>query len=743
MQKNSIGQDGERPCTVTSGQRSSAEAVARDREKSRKRAAAMRAARTAEEHEVHLKERREYEYKNRDHINEARRYNYGEQVDRFANRPFIFWDGEGGREFIGHVDSPPEEKHCYILFGCSRDPDHPLVGRDLGTVDCLDYLLDIERRCPDAFHVGFAFSYDVNMILKDLEQRKLRTLANSGVVHWKGYRIQYIPGKRFRVSKGNPKRGEERISATIDDMFGFFHSKFTTACLKFGVATKAEIRATEEGKKKRGTFTYLDIEYVKKYWQEEISFGPPLADAMRTMAYDAGLIISSWHGPGALAAFMLRRHGVAKWHSQEAPNEVSIATRYAYAGGRFQYWRCGLYRHPIYTADINSAYIYACSLLPRLDTGRWRRIHRNRIDRDRLPLFGLYHIKYDAGREAEKRNRTMGAFGEIYPLFHRDRSGNLFWPYATEGWYWGPEARTVADNPDAEFLEAWVFDDDGTMPFAWVGDEFDKRLILQRLGNPAEKTIKWALAAIYGAFGRRVGWNRKLRCAPSSHELAWAGFITSWCRAEMYRLGYECWKRGGLVSIDTDGITSTVPFEEAWLPRGVGERLGQWKLETFKGIMYWGSGFYWLLDDEEQWSTAKSRGVKKGSIEVSEALEAYERADYQSKPNRPATIELMLTRFVGFKEALNRHDGLKSWRKWVRRPYKSVMGRSETCLHIPAFCRKCRSPEADMMHIISHAGPKAMQSEPHRLPWLEEQPEMPRYELIINMQDESDAWEPI
>src|SRR6516165_3868357 len=86
MQKNSIGQDGERPCTVTSGQRSSAEAVARDREKSRKRAAAMRAARTAEEHEVHLKERREYEYKNRDHINEARRYNYGEQVDRFANR---------------------------------------------------------------------------------------------------------------------------------------------------------------------------------------------------------------------------------------------------------------------------------------------------------------------------------------------------------------------------------------------------------------------------------------------------------------------------------------------------------------------------------------------------------------------------------------------------------------------------------------------------------------------------------
>jgi hypothetical protein len=155
--------------------------------------------------------------------------------------------------------------------------------------------------------------------------------------------------------------------------------------------------------------------------------------------------------------------------------------------------------------------------------------------------------------------------------------------------------------------------------------------------------------------------------------------------------------------------------------------------------MYWGSGFYWLLDEDGNWSTAKSRGVKKGSIEVDSALEALEASDYQSSPNKPATIELMLTRFVGFKEALNKRDGMRSWRKWLRRPYKSVMGRSETCFHAPRFCRKCRSPEADMMHIITHVGPKAMESEPHRLPWLEEQPEMPKFELIINLDDETDA----
>ena len=51
-------------------------------------------------------------------------------------------------------------------------------------------------------------------------------------------------------------------------------------------------------------------------------------------------------------------------------------------------------------------------------------------------------------------------------------------------------------------------------PFEWVHSEFDKRLQLQHEGNPAEKTFKWALAAMYGAFARTVGWDQKRRCAP-------------------------------------------------------------------------------------------------------------------------------------------------------------------------------------------------------------------------------------
>jgi hypothetical protein len=707
--------------------RVSAEAVARDREKSRARAAARRSRMTDQERFENLKLRREYETMNAEHINELRRTRYGADIAAFASRPFIFWDGEG------YTDA--EGNHHYMLFGCSMYPDAPIVGPDLATEECLEYLLRVESHHSDAFHVGFVFDYDVNMILRDLESRNLRHLAEYGIVHWRGYRIVHIPGKIFRVSR---KIDGEKVVATVFDVFGFFHSKFTTSILKFGVASEEELTRVFEGKSERGNFTFEDIEYVKAYWQAEISFGAPLMECIRDACYDAGLFVTQWHGPGALASYILRKRGVQHWKSKEIPHEVQIAIRSAYAGGRFHTWRCGLYLRSVYTADINSAYIFACSLLPNLANGRWLRIPSGHVDRHNIARFGIYRIAYDDGAEKTRDNHRRGAFEDIHPLFHRDRIGNLYWPPRTEGWYWSPEASLVKDNPSARFLEAWVYDDDGTSPFGWVDDEFNKRLELQHEGNPAEKTFKWALAAMYGAFARTVGWDRKTKSPPRSHELSWAGFITSWCRAEMYRVAYECWKRGGLISIDTDGVTSTVPFEAEWLGRGVGEKLGQWKLEKFAGIMYWQSGFYWLMGEDGKWTTAKTRGIKRGSLDVQVALDALENASYKDGDIRHAVIEKVQTRFIGYREALNRRDGMKSWRKWTERPLKTYMGQSNTSIHAPLFCRKCRSPEADMMHVITHLQPRGMVSQPHRLPWLEDQPKMPENYLIVHDEDEFD-----
>ena len=720
---------------MVSGSRTSADAVARDREKSRIRAAAKRAA----NREQYNADMRKYNANNRERVNEARVAWYGAGMEELAERPFIGWDGEGYSIWIGYANAPPERRHFYMLFGCSHDIYDPLLGRDLGTVECLEYMLSIESRYPKSFHVGFAFDYDVNMILKDLEPRHLKHLSEFGMVHWKRYRIAYIKGKKFTVTKGNKARGEKRVSITIYDAFGFFHSKYTTSLIKFGVATEEEIEGLIAGKEERPNFTYNDIDFVLRYWQEEIGYMPLLMDKVREACYDAGLYIRVWHGPGALASYLLRKRGAKEWYSKDVPVEAQIAKQYAMAGGRFQFWRFGLLYGNIYTADINSAYIYACSLLPNLATGRWRRILGCNIDRERLAHFGLYHIRYDAGKSKTHQNHRIGAFEEVHPLFNRDKRGNLFWPPKTDGWYWSPEARTVADSSDADFVEAWVYDDDGSRPFEWVHTEFDKRLQLQHEHNPAEKTFKWALAAMYGAFAQSVGWDKKEHKPPPSHELMFAGFITSWCRAEMYRLAYQVSIRGGLISIDTDGITSTIPFKPEWLDRGIGENLGQWKIEKFTGILYCQSGFYWLRDADGEWTNhAKTRGVKRGSVSFEDGMKAYQ---------GDGIIRQKLTHFTGFKQAMKRRNGMRDqWRTWSTITHRVRFGGNAgirenpnvTHFHNPLWCKKCRVPDAGILHIANHGMPRAVESEKYKLPWLDDDTEERERDLITRIEDETD-----
>lgn len=613
---------------------------------------------------------------------------------RLSARPFIGWDGEGYDLDTG--------KHCYMLFGASTG--EYITGRDLGTIECLDLILFVESQNPTAFHVGFAFEYDVNMILKDLETRFLAVLHDAGSVIWNGYRIKHVPHKTFTVSKNG-------VSATIYDVFGFFHQSYLSALGKFGLGGDASFDKVKEGKAARGQFTYEDIDFVIDYWKHEIAYFPLLMDKLRESCYDAGFLITQWHGPGALASFVLRNNGVKEWHGKDVPKPVQVARRLAYAGGRFQCWKCGFYPMPVYTADINSAYAYACSMLPRLDNGHWVKRNPAEIRKSNdIAHFGLYRIAFDA-RERKQRKDTP------YPLFNRDKQGNLTWPPFTENWYWSPEAALVAGSPSATFLECWEYIDDGTRPFSFVESAFERRLVLQYEGNYAEKAYKWFLASIYGQFAQRVGWNKKKRTAPPSHCLEWAGYITSYCRALVYRAAVDVARRGGLISIDTDGVTSTVPFNPEKLPGGTGDKLGQWKLEQFTGLIYWQNGIYWLRNEQGEWKEPKTRGIPKGSMSAYVALMAYHHVSRHERVSKRASFTIRRTRFTGYRLGLR--NQMESWRTWKQETATVKFGGSGKGRHIPVMCHQCCSPQANTLHDITHLWSETSVSNPHFLPWLE------------------------
>ncbi len=281
----------------------------------------------------------------------------------------------------------------------------------------------------------------------------------------------------------------------------------------------------------------------------------------------------------------------------QCPDAVNDAACYAFAGGRFEFFRGGIIGYNC-TADKNSAYMHAALDLPNLRNGQWRRGRDYEANR-----FAVYRIRYHC-------KTRLTDVSQPNPLFRRLANGNVCWPRRVEGWYWAPEAELVINDPAATFLESWVFDENNTSdrPFTFVQQMYHQRMVFQSMpkGNPsrqAEMAFKWALASIYGQLARAVGWNRKTKEPPRTHQIEWAGYITSKCRAEMHKVALAC--GDSLISIDTDSVTATRPIT---VPEG--GRLGEWKTEHHDAGIFFQNGVYFTLDGNI-WSKGKMRGMER------------------------------------------------------------------------------------------------------------------------------------
>lgn len=632
------------------------------------------------------------------------------------NRPFVGWDGEGCKD------------SGYSLFGCSDGLE--ISGWDLPTESLLELMIKAETQNPDAIHIGFSFEYDVNMILKDLPYKCLGVMGETTRCRWRGYSIEHVPRKWFSVTK-------DGVTIKIFDVFGFFMCRYDEALEKYQIGTPELRHAITEGKDKREDFYYRDLAEIRDYWRKEIETLPQLMDVVRDVIYDAGFHITSWHGPSAVASYALRQHD-SKSFMAECPEPVQEASRYAFAGGRFESVKAGYRDGKVYTADLNSAYAHAIRMLPSLADKEWSHVTDWAKDR-KVEKFGLYRIAFhsrDSKASASDR-MAMEASGKVYPFFRRMDDGTICWPRNVENWYWTPEAQLVDIEPDAEILEAWIMEDDKDRPFEWVGELFERRQKLQRMGHKAEKAYKWLLASMYGQMARRAGW-KKYNGPPPSHQLEWAGYVTSWCRAHVYRVAKSVWQAGNaVISIDTDGVTSAVGFGLDCIPDSYrGTDLGQWKLEEYDGIFVWENGMYWLRDwaewrapiQDSEWLPPKTRGVPRRQVQFNIAWERWKQGE---------SFTITRNTFTGYKRAIQ--GQWYRWRKWEVREYSYSFGGNGKRYHNKKYCAQCARPQLDAYGFygmcplydgvaMKQLGRGGIQrhldnpygSKPHVLPWLDE-----------------------
>lgn len=655
------------------------------------------------------------------------------------NRRFIGWDGEG-MNLKDHG-----KPQSYVLFGCST-LQYIKNTEGLHIDEILEFMIQIKNENPSAWHVGFVFDYDTNMIVKQLSENQIRYLKENGHVRHRSkngnkYLISYTPKKWLSITQQKPgyhpkMNPNAKTTIRVEDIFTFYGQSFIATLDEYGIEHPAVLK---EGKEVRGLCT-LDcdhanieecMEYVLSYWKVEIKLLEELISNFRDLLYRVGFKVNRWYGPGVIASYVLKQNKI-KDHMAESPSEVLDAAIHAYAAGRFELFSVGRHVGDIWAYDINSAYPYAISQLPSLSHGKWEKVNKP----TGRTMFGIYHVKYGKGAVTSKVPQ---------PFFFRDKRGNISFPPSLEGWYWAPEvyvaARYMKDK--VNIIEGWEFieDDPKNKPFEFILAMYNKRQALKKAGDPAQLALKLGMNSIYGKLAQRVGWDPIKKRIPPFHQIEWAGWVTSYTRAKIANIAMSIPTE--IIAIETDGLYTTTPPTK--LNIFDSKKLGEWEVKKFDELVYLQSGVA-ILRQENKWSV-KVRGLDKRKFTVDSVLDYINGLDALSKREDSWNPYLgEITRFIGMAQALQSSIPTKMihgvWKTDTREIHLGS-GKSEgKRVHSPIHCESCKIgvPPKDSLHDlivrssvvvqVSMYGESGWMSNKHFIPWLHHEDDKPEWMKI-------------
>lgn len=550
----------------------------------------------------------------------------------YLKREFLAWDGEGITKEDG--------SHLYVMLANSEggylaDP------AGLSTKACFDFLLSEAAKYPGRINVIYGGGYDFNCWMADLSRENLLGIYQNKRWTIAPYAVSWQRGKAFELSDALTK-------VRIYDVVSFFQCAFVKACDEYLGDSFYQREIIVSNKALRSSFTVDDIPSVKLYNEYELINLVSLMTELRARLNKIGLRPKRWDGPGAIAAALLSREGI-KDAKKTSPESVASAGRYAYAGGRFEVARYGHVDSPAFEYDVNSAYPSALRLVPNLQRGRWK--HHD-SDPGNIP-YALYRVHYFNGPEA-----LPG------PLFSRGKNGTICYPREVTGWYWSPEMATAREyvqqyRGTLEVLECWEYieDDPTDRPFHFIGALYTKRQALKKAGDGAQVGVKLALNSLYGKLAQQVGWqpagNGKPLRIPPYHQLEWAGYVTSSCRATVLRAAML--DLSSVIAFETDALFTSRPLD-----LDIGSELGQFDVTNFANLTYVQSGIYFgdLVDGG---TVTKTRGVDRGTLTRDQVIKALAEP---AAADRFVTAQL--TRFIGAGVALVQN--FDKWRRWETLP---------------------------------------------------------------------------
>lgn len=323
-----------------------------------------------------------------------------------------------------------------------------------------------------------------------------------------------------------------------------------------------------------------------------------LAKGLNSALNEVDINLTRFTGSGAIASKILSK-GKAKtefynyrYRRQLSP-ELHKAVWQSYYSGRTEQFKKGTVKD-VFIYDINSAYAYASSYLPRM-------LRKPRYVRKWKPVpFSIWFVAYDFTRIA---NRDPLYFG-IFP--NREFSNFVKYKLKGSGYFWQPEVSfALLHYPECiEIKQGFILDYEKAEFTAEIERAYALRQTLAAEGNPLAKVIKKALASLYGKFKQSNGKGHY-------YNLFYSGFITSLTRSQLLNatLGNE----RDTIAFSTDAVHSTNPN----LPVPVNDELGSFKKEHYDYVTYLDNGVYRAYRNG-QVVKEKTRGFK--SFDFDQAL---------------------------------------------------------------------------------------------------------------------------
>ena len=556
----------------------------------------------------------------------------------------------------------------YFLIGAANDAGQQWSAwnaEGLSSVECFDFLVSLPA---EPVKWGFAFGYDVNMMLQDLPLAALQRLRNTTRVRWRDYRLEWIPGKLFRVSKQRcivvRNAGEQPLLRQTDESVGFCavwdmypwqQTSFVKWLQKNHICSDEEIEAISAMKGQRPDFSAAMRAEITRYCIDECRYLARGAHSLHEMLIAQGVRLHRYYSPASVSKALMNAEGVANQLPPKTGVRVAAALQdidldavfdAAYFGGRAETSIAGPVEGPLYQYDIRSAYPYAATRLPCWRHGEWRSNAGNPIEPWSMVLVQWKPL-------SSKEKMPWG------PLPIRPKIGSLRWPTHGEGWYWGAEVLAVQHLAAIKVRRHIVWRQRcDHEPFAYLASLYQQRAALKAAGDAREYVNKLALNATYGALAQHPPKNAPEKREPRWRNLAWAGLITATTRGMV----------GALLDSDSLMVATDCVIARKPLAVPCSNALGDWEASEWGGGFLIGPGVYFLRNAEGEWQVFKSRGYSHGSIGIEEVLQ-----EWKAK-GRNGEIRIQRTVFVGLGAALHRVNGVTGerstelWRKFVDMP---------------------------------------------------------------------------